>query len=94
MDDIGNMEQTRYVIVEDDAYYLATEMCDLYDIFITRTPMLESATFLTLDGARTVVAELTGREHSKYHYHMSRDVSPLGELSIVEVKLSATGKIE
>ena len=68
-------------------------MCDLYDIFIARTPMIESATFLSLDGARAVVAELTGREHSKYHYHMKKDSNPLGELSILEVKISTTSKI-
>ena len=85
-----------YVIVTSDQTFLRLESSDMYDFHVYRVSMLESATFLSIDGAQEVVQELTGLTRSKYRYHMGgSNLGPAkfesGDLEILKISLVPCG---
>ena len=92
-------EKNIYVIMKDENMFIRTEFSDIYDVNVRLTSSLEDASFFSLDGARTVISELTGLSNSKYHYHAMvgyEDVVKFnpGDLIIVEVKYKPTALCE
>lgn len=83
-------EKIKYVIMKDADTFLKIESSDIYDIYVSLTSLLENASFLSIDGARTVISELTGVSSSKYHYHAKAGYESVvnfnpGDLIIVRV---------